>query len=248
MENLLTLLADQALPGEVQDVLIGLNWTAVVVEHEAGRRCGLAATLNGRDVHGDQPEIPGAGALRGRPVSDLLAWLTDGVSPRKSLAMAALNAALPPLPFEGEARNAVDLILQRGRERRVALVGHFPFTGRLRARISHLDVLEKRPRPGDLPAEAADRVLPRADLVVITAMTLMNHTFEGLLRLCNPEAQVMLLGPSTPLSPLLFDLGVTMLAGAQVRDIPAALRVIAEGGNFRQVRRAGVDLLIYRRA
>lgn len=40
------------------------------------------------------------------------------------------------------------------------------------------------------------------------ASTLRNndhHTFAGLLALCRPDALVMVLGPSTPLSPVLFD-------------------------------------------
>jgi uncharacterized protein (DUF4213/DUF364 family) len=43
------------------------------------------------------------------------------------------------------------------------------------------------------------------------------------------------LGPSTPLSPLLFDYGVDAISGAVVVDIPAALAAISQGANFRQI-------------
>lgn len=245
--DILQRIARHARSGEVVDVCIGLNWTAVVVDCGDGPRCGLAATLNGRLWYNDQPEIPHAGALAGLPISALLEGLEEENSPLKSLALAALNAALPPLSAPADERNAVEVIAKKGKGRHVALIGHFPFVDALRPRVGRLSVLEMHPRQGDLPASTAPAILPRADLVAITAMTLMNGTFEDLMAYCPSHADILLLGPSTPLSPLLFDAGVTHLAGAQVKNIPAVLRAVAQGGNFRQVRRAGVDLLIYRR-
>ncbi|HEX9012638.1 MAG TPA: DUF364 domain-containing protein, partial [Anaerolineaceae bacterium] len=101
-------------------------------------------------------------------------------------------------------------------------------------------VLELRPREGDLPSEEAPRILPRADAVIITAMTLMNGTFDGLIGLCRHGARVLLVGPSTPLSPLLFDFGVTALCGAEVVEVETALRGVSEGANFHQLRGLGV--------
>jgi len=66
-------------------------------------------------------------------------------------------------------------------------------------------VLERRPVEGDLPAEMAAEVLPQADVAAITGTSLINHTFEGLMKLCRPDALVIVLGPTAPLSPVLFD-------------------------------------------
>jgi hypothetical protein len=104
-------------------------------------------------------------------------------------------------------------------------------------------VLELAPRPGDLPASAAAEVIPQADMVALTSMTLLNHTFDGLLALRRPDAQVMLLGPSTPLAPLLFERGVHLLSGAVVEDVDAVLRGVSEGAGFRQLHRLGVRLV-----
>ncbi|MFO8011204.1 MAG: DUF364 domain-containing protein [Dehalococcoidia bacterium] len=43
--------------------------------------------------------------------------------------------------------------------------------------------------------------MPRADVVAITSTSLINHTFEDLIQLCDANALVIMLGPSTPLSP-----------------------------------------------
>ncbi|NIO72626.1 MAG: hypothetical protein GTN71_27310, partial [Anaerolineae bacterium] len=93
------------------------------------------------------------------------------------------------------------------------VVGHFPFIPRVREAARQLWVLEKRPGEGDLPAEAASEVIPQADVVAITGTSLINHTFEELIGLCRPEAFVLVLGPTAPLSPVLFNYGVDVISG-----------------------------------
>jgi uncharacterized protein (DUF4213/DUF364 family) len=78
-------------------------------------------------------------------------------------------------------------------------------------------------------------------VVALTGSALINGTLDGLLSLCRPGALVMVLGPSTPLSPVLFDHGATFLSGARVVDEAAALRTIGQGATFQQVE--GVRLL-----
>jgi hypothetical protein len=75
----------------------------------------------------------------------------------------------------------------------------------------------------------------------------MNRTFDELIALCRPDALVLMLGPSTPLSPVLFDYGVHILSGSLVEDIDAVLRAVSEAANFRQVRRYGVRLVTMRK-
>ena len=114
---------------------------------------------------------------------------------------------------------------------------------RLHSRVGKLHVLEMDPQPGDLPETAVQDILPTADVVAITAMTLLNRTLENLLTLCAPHALVILMGPSTPLSPVLFDYGIDMLCGSIVSEIEPVMRTVQQAGNFRQVHRAGVRLV-----
>jgi len=109
-------------------------------------------------------------------------------------------------------------------------------------------VLEKRPQGDDLPADAAHEVIPQADVVAISGTTLMNRTFDPLIALCRPDALVVVLGPSTPLSPVLFDHGVHILSGAVVEDMDPVLRAVSQGANFRQVHRRGVRLVTMQRS
>jgi uncharacterized protein (DUF4213/DUF364 family) len=160
-----------------------------------------------------------------------------------ALGIAAINALLPRHEELWTDLNAEEVIVQHGADKRVALVGHFPFTPRLRQEVGTLWVLEQEPRGEDLPAELATHVLPEADVIAMTGTTLINHTFEELMALRRPEALVLVLGPSTPLSPLLFEHGVHLLSGAVVEDVEAVLRAVSQGANFRQLHQQGVRLV-----
>ena len=163
-----------------------------------------------------EPTVPEAGDLTRYTGRELikLAFLEDKPV-LTSVGVAALNALLPdPLPEMLEEEQAESLLGRYGANRTVALIGHFPFVQRLRGQVGKLQVLELRPRQGDLPADTASEVLPHADIVAITSMALINRTLEPLLELCAPEALVVMLGPSTPMSPVLFEYGIDILAGA----------------------------------
>jgi len=229
--------------GTVREVRIGLNWTAVAVDVEGEVRCGLASTLRGTHKHTGESTIPAAGQLTGRPVLELVEMVKSELPTRVSLGMATINASLPRQPDTWVDQNVDELLVSLGQERRVALVGHFPFVPRLREIIPQFDVIEQNPLAGDFPEGVAPDVLPRAGVVAITGMTLLNGTFEALRALCAPDALVLLVGPSTPLSPLMFEMGIDILAGSIVTDIENVLRVVSEGANFRQVKRAGVRLV-----
>ena len=55
----------------------------------------------------------------------------------------------------------------------------------------------------------------------------------------------MVLGPSTPLSPVLFEHGATLISGTRVVDEAAVLRTVGQGATFQQVE--GVRLLTLER-
>jgi len=241
MDLLNTLLS--TLPnGRVLKVTIGLHWTAVVVEVGGEQRCGLASTLH-NDHHHGVPDVIQAGALEELPALELAKFSLGESATMASVGMAAINALLPQFPEEWVDLNAEEVIAEKGTGKSVVLIGHFPFVPRLERRVGKLSVLELNPRPGDLPVTAAGEVVPSASVLAITSMTLINQTLEPLLALCNPQACAILLGPSTPLSPVLYDYGFDILCGAVVTEIDPVLKAVSQGANFRQVHRAGVRLV-----
>jgi uncharacterized protein (DUF4213/DUF364 family) len=244
LADLLSAIAD----GNVLDVRIGLHWTAVVAEVDGAPRCGLASTLNPGHRHGEGPQLAEAGRLESLSGRELAGMVQEAATVKASVGMAAINALLPPPDAQDcEDINAEDVIASHGAGKRVALIGSFPFVPRLAPRVGRLDVLELHPAQGEMPASAAPALLPGADVVAITAMSLINHTLAGLLRLCSEEALVMLLGPSTPLTSVMFDHRVDLLCGSIVTDIAPVLSSVSQGANFRQVHRQGVRLVSMRR-
>lgn len=227
----------------VLEVRIGLHWTAVVVEKEFGPQCGLASTLEVEHTHTGEPTIPDPGHLASLSALELADWIQSEIPLRRSVGCAAINALIPQDPSLWVDQNADEAILERGRGKKAILIGHFPFADHLRTELEDFTVLDLNPSGDDLPASAAPDVLPDADLVAITGMTFINHTLPGLLKLCKKDAYILVLGPSTPLSPVMAEYGVNLLAGSHVEDISAVLSAVGQGANFRQVHRAGVRLI-----
>jgi uncharacterized protein (DUF4213/DUF364 family) len=227
-------------PAPLEAVYAGAFWTAVVVSRGGEQRCGLASTQAGNEGHRREgPAVRWAGHLLEHDALELaqlvLPRAGGQVGLEASIGMAAVNALLEVGESFLREENALHILAREGAGKRVALVGHFPFVPRLRPAVGRLDVLELHPGPEDLPAEEAAHILPLADVVAITGSALLNGTLEGLLAYCRPAAYVQVLGPSTPLSPVLLDYGVTDIAGSIVVDLPAALRGVMQGATFQQM-------------
>jgi uncharacterized protein (DUF4213/DUF364 family) len=238
MTDVLSAILDSLPDGRVLRVVVGRRWTASVVEVQGARHCGLAASWRLPEEEGrDLPPVEGVSARA------LAAELRQAQGLRASLAVATINASLPSLTTRWRDEKVEEVIRRRGEGRSVVTVGHFPFVDSLRAQVGSLSVLDEHPRPGDLPAGAAPEVIPEAEVVVITGMAFVNGTLEGLLRLSSPGTHVIVAGPSTPLSPVLFDHGVRELCGSVVQDVEAVLRAVEAGEGFHGVHRAGVRLV-----
>jgi uncharacterized protein (DUF4213/DUF364 family) len=237
LDNLVASLGTDAPTREVR---VGRFWIAVW-----SRTCSLASTVGPNEHEHGATFVHEAGSLTRRSALELARLAYSGSLLEAGIGMAAINSLLEVDEARCVELNAGDLLIERGRGQKVALVGHFPFVPALREAAGRLWVLELRPHPGDVDAEKADVILPQADIVAITGSAFINHTIEGLLGLCRPESFVMVLGPTTPLSPVLFDHGVDVISGTRVVDPELALRCVTEGATFRQMK--GVRLLTIER-
>jgi uncharacterized protein (DUF4213/DUF364 family) len=232
----------ESLPdGQIERVCIGLRWTAVVSSGEDGRRCGLATTRRIDPGHGREL-LPQAGRLQAVGAKELARGILEHPHPlMHSVAVATINSLLPAPKEVERTANAEALLASIGTGHHVTIVGHFPFTERLRGKVRHLDVLEKDPHGDDLPAEAARDILPESDVIAITALTLLNGTFEELHSMVPRHAVVMMLGPSTPLSPILFKYGMDYLAGSVVENIDAVMEGVAQAASYQQLHKLGIQ-------
>jgi uncharacterized protein len=222
----------------VRSVFIGVHWTVV-----CSRSCGMAAT-RALTAHGEG-QVRDAGRLHQKNVRELAELAYSSQPLEAALGVAAINSMLAVDQSQAVEINASEVLSSRGRGKNLALIGHFHFIEQLRQSAARLWVIEQHPADDEYPAEAAAELLPQADVVAITGSAFVNHTLDALLALCKPNSTVMVLGPSTPLSPVLFDHGVTILSGTRVVDEEAVIRSVSQGASFRQVE--GVKLLTLER-
>ena len=230
--------------GKITDIYIGLYWTAVLAEVDGETRCGLAATV-GDDSHHytTEPSVERAGHLTELSSRELAEFVHSPILPEVSVGLATVNALLPRRPETWVDLHSKQVLAKLGAGKKVAMVGHFPYVTELRPKVGTLWVLEQNPQDGDLPASAAAEIIPQADVVAITAMTLLNRTFDDLIALCRPGVPTLVIGPTTPLSPVMFDMGATILSGSIVENPQAVLRGLSQGANFHQLRQMGVRLV-----
>lgn len=213
----------------VEECVVGLHWTLV---RSVG--VGVAMTPRWEPYEG----VTDAGTIVGRPVRAIAERVKSWNDPDAALGLAAINSVVNapgeivrtfgPQDEHQRGTNVFEAMSDELRGRRVAVVGHFRGLEPL-AQACELTILERFRQPGDLPDPACEYVLSSQDYVFVTATTLINKTLPRLLEL-GRHARVVVVGPSAPMSPVLFAHGVRILAGQMVCDAAAVFRRIREGG------------------
>ena len=237
MRVLQDLISSLDIDAPVRAVRQGPFQTAVWTRH-----CGLATTPHDSGGNHDEIPVPEAGTLLSLRAEELV-QMAYSLSPYQSaIGMAALNSLLDVDERLCIELNGADLLVQKGSDKRIALVGHFPFVPRLRGVAKELWVIERKPREEDFPESEAAGLIPQADVVGITGAAFTNGSLDGLLGLCSPQAYVLILGGTATLSPILFEHGVDAVAGTRVVQPEIVLPLVSEGAVFRQIK--GVRRLI----
>ncbi len=233
----------------IDDLISNLDFDAPVGDIRQGpfqtavltRNCGLASTPHDAGPHHDKAPVKEAGYLLQKDALTLAKMANSSSHLEAAIGMATINSLIELDERHCADLNAGDLMMEKGKDKKVAIVGHFPFIPRLRSVVKELWVIEQRPKEGDFTEAEAGDFIPQADVVGITGTAFTNHTIEQLLTLCSSKAYVVILGGTTPLSPVIFDYGVSALSGTKVIDSEATLHCVSQGATFRQIK--GIRLL-----
>lgn len=225
----------------VKDIRQGPFQTAVLTHN-----CGLASTLYDYSHHQIDAPVKKAGSLIGKGALEIAQMVYSPSLLEAAIGMAAINSLLKVDEGRCLSLNAGNLLAEKGRSKKIALIGHFPFVPELHRVAKELWVIEQHPQKEDFTEDKAENLIPQADVVGITGTAFTNHTIEYLLGLCRPEAYVIVLGPTTPLSSVLFNYGVDAISGTKVVNSEAVLRCVSQGATFRQIE--GIRLLTMKRS
>ncbi len=221
----------------VQDLRVGINYTAAMLDDGS---CGLAYSFH-QELGYFQGILDKAGSFTGRPARQLIPLAASTDLLKSVVGVAVLNAVVNSRAVlesntglrQGKGLEWLGLTPQDT----VGMVGHFgPLVPRVKQQVKELFILERRTMEDEwvFPDWAAPQILPQCDVIILTGTTVINKTIDMLLPYCTGARQIAVLGPSTPLVPPIFwPVGVTVLAGMEVLDGPAVLKVIGEGGGAR---------------
>lgn len=218
----------------VDNITVGMGWTAVT----AGIYCGTAMTVREQDCYDDLLDC-----RRGQPLKYLASLSKSWNFTEASIGVAAINAyynnkttwrdtvvmGRTPWKMIG-SENAFDGYAREVKGKKVAIIGHFRHLEKYLTEAENVVVLERRPSGDDLPDSACEYVLPEQDYVFITGVTLINKTLPRLLQLAS-AGKVILVGPSTPMTPLLFQYGVSEMSGFLVGSKEALIDAVSIAGH-----------------
>lgn len=213
---------------KISDLRIGLGYTAVRLE---SKETGLAGTLR-YDLPRGCSLLDRAGNFEGTDAIEAAGLLTRPDPLLAGIGLATINAVLNRNQESNTDSPLEALSISDGDS--VGMVGNFaPLMDPIKQRAEELYVFEREPSPGEdiYPDWAVNSLLPERDVAIISSTTLVNGTLEHLLEL-SPD-RTALLGPSTPMSKLLKNYGVSHLFGSVVRKSEAIIDIVSQAGGTR---------------
>jgi uncharacterized protein (DUF4213/DUF364 family) len=225
----------------ITKVLFGLRLTAVQLSDGS---YGIASTIDdsnpfpckkGRDFGDFSPS-----KYSGQRVSDL--FVTEKSSGLiETLKIAVLNAISSNLREKSahniiEDKDPIDLI-DLNSEKKVTIVGAFKsYIELIESSNSYLRVLElqedafsEQHKKYYVPAEKYPEIIPDSDIVVITGLTLVNNTIDGLLEAVKQGTTVVVTGPSANIVPeILFRNKVNIIGATRLTDVDLLFKLVSE--------------------
>lgn len=207
---------------EVEDVCVGVHGVWV-------KSSGLGISL--RYENREHASVKNSGKLAEKSAITLSEYIKSWDFTEASIGLAALNSLLSP---EGERRDAFSLLDEMySEDKRIGIIGYFPWAERMKNR-ENVWVFERRPPQAVFPDTSCEYLLPKCDIVMMTGSALINKTLPRLLEL-SEDACSIVLGPSTPHSPVLFEHGVDVIAGSRIKNESKAMKKIKEGARVCEV-------------
>ena len=185
--------------------------------------------------------------INGMPAAEVLTALPSKEPIKTAIAIATLNALSAICWERGLTDNyriqintdAVDVVRMPA-ESSVAVIGAFvPILRKLKARGGRWWVIEQDPQTlkGDemdhfIPADQSEETISAADVLIITGVTLVNHTLEPILKAARADAEIAVIGPTASMLPeALFAHGARVVGGVWVKKPDELLDVLAAGGS-----------------
>ena len=210
----------------IEDIRIYTNWVLVKTS-----KWSLSTVFRGMPGFND---TLGMGTWMGdwigkTGLESALELLSSRETIKRAVGMACLKSLLPGsvcvLPG-----TAIDMFEAASTHVPICFIGHFKTGAQWRDEGRPVTIVELFPRPGDIHWKDADEALGKAQIVLMSGLTVVNETLSAVVAR-TPSALIrVLMGPTVPPSPVFFDYGIDMLGVTLVNDMESMERYARLGG------------------
>ncbi len=210
---------------KISDYVMGVSLCAVAL---SDGRTGVAYTDRKSIPWGCSiyDKLPNTGTL----AEEFIDMFDSNDTLTRSLGMATINACIN----NEEIFEAVDVMeeVELSKSDVVGMVGYFePMKDDIKKRSKELYIFEQEKMPGTLSPDRIPELLPKCSVLLISATTIMNRTYDSIIKHAKTD-RVVILGPSTPICPEAFPEVKVFGATIVTHD---AIKVVYHGGGTRNL-------------
>ncbi len=228
LDDLIKTVSDPDKRIRLRQVVLGLCYIAVQLENDS---VGLSANIM-FDRTADCAVFKMADELKGSSVGEILAFAGQQDLLSRAVCLATINALIniEGCGLSGDIFNEISL--HQGD--RAVMIGYIePVARMLKNSGCIVSVYDNRFDTDPLTnnREPLDSACSGADIIVITATSIINNTIKDIFKFSEDAPEVIVMGPSTPMAHAAFiSTPVSYLAGSQVTDAEKAMDIVMEGG------------------
>ena len=210
---------------KIEEIHLFRHWVVV----KAGRY-EMSTCFSATPGYSEDARDTWLGHLIGQKAADIaVAYLLSADVLRIAVGMACLKCVIPLIEKVHE-NSAMSHFSEVTQKRPSCFIGHFHDAAVWREEGRPVSIIELSPRAGDIHWEHSHEALSRAELVFMTGLTLVNGTFGEVIRRTPNAASRIIMGPTVPLTPALFQLGLHWLGTSRITHIKKTLNYFGMGG------------------
>ncbi|MEZ4908297.1 MAG: DUF364 domain-containing protein [Saprospiraceae bacterium] len=227
----------------ITEVRIGVFLAAVRLSNDL---VGVASVINNDEIHQVEKKDRDFGQFSplhiiGYKVSDLFEF-SKNTALTQILKIAVLNVYFNGILNSGEYNyikktDPIDII-ELNDYNNIVMVGAFnSYIRKISESGCNLRVLEldenafmPHHKKFYVPADQYKNILPEADLIIVTGLTLVNNTFDDLLKYIPKESMSVVIGPSASMVPdIFFRNDINMIGGTLITDVDKLFQLVSQG-------------------
>lgn len=210
----------------IEEVHLFEHWIVI----KAAGRYEMSTRFSPLDGYSEQTEDTWLGNLPGQNAAMIAKeYLASNNVLHIAAGMACLKCLLPHIDqvFENSAMNHFTGLTKTHTS---CFIGHFKDAAQWRSEGRPVSIIELKPNDLDIHWNDSHEVLSKAEIVFMTGLTLVNGTFGEVIKRTPAARYRIIMGPTVPLTPSLFSLGLHWLGTSRIIDTQKALRYFGMGG------------------